>query len=168
MAILDAFALFSGALSAAGALTGQTVTGTNTSVVSTNSYDTQAGLVINTGGQSIDLGKGQNFEIEANVVTAFAGLTSLEIQFVSADDDALTTNVTVLGSSGAIPLASLGAGARVAIDVPKAPSNYAIRRYVGLRYVIVGIGSAGAVVAGFTPVSGELPQPSFKSGFAVN
>lgn len=166
MAIIDAFTLFSGTLSN-GVITGQTVTGTNTSVVSTNSIDTQAGLTLNTGGQSVDLGKGQEFDLQFNVTTAFAGLTSLELQYVSADDAALTTNVTVLGSSGAILLADLGAGKQHNLAVPKADPR-TVRRYVGCRYVIVGAGSAGAIAAGFTTISGDLPQPAFKSGFAIS
>jgi hypothetical protein len=165
MAILDALALFSGSISN-GAVTGQTVTGTDTSVVS-NSYDTQAGLTINTGGQSVDLGKGEEMDVEIDVTTAFAGGTSVEFQFVSADDGALSTNLTVLGSTGAIPTASVPAGTRITLDVPRCDPR-TLRRYVGVRYVLVGAMSAGAVSAGLTANAGDLPQPSFKSGYTVN
>jgi hypothetical protein len=166
MAILDALALFSGTI-ANGVITGQTVTGTDTSVIGTNSYDTQGGLTLNTGGQNVDLGKGQTFDTEFDVLTSFAGGTSVEFQFISGDNAALTTNTTVLGSTGAIPTASVPAGTRITLDVPRCDPR-TLRRYVGVRYVLVGAMSAGAVSAGFTPVAGDLPQPSFKSGYTVN
>jgi hypothetical protein len=166
MAIIDIFSLFSGSY-ASGALTGQTVTGTNTTVNGTGIYDTQAGLTLNTGGQSVDLGKGQEFDIEFDITTAFAGATSVEFQVVNADDGALATNATTLASTGAIALAQLTAAARIVVPVPKADPR-AVRRYLGVRYVIVGTGTAGAVVAGFTPLAGDLPMPTFKSGFAIS
>lgn len=165
MAIIDALTLFSGTLSG-GVITGQTVTGTNTSVVSTNSYDTQGGLTLNTGGQSVDLGKGQPFDVQFNVTTAFEGLTTLELQYISADDAALTSNVTVLGSSGPIALANLTAGKQHNLKVPKADPR-SVRRYVGTRYVIVGAGTAGAISA-VVPVDAGDPQSGFKSGFNID
>jgi len=165
MAILDAFSLFSGSY-ASGALTGQTVTGTNTTVNGTNVYDTQAGLTLNTGGQNVDLGKGQEFDVEFDITTAFVGATSVEFQIVNADDNALATNATTLASTGAVVLAQLTAGTRISVAVPKADPR-TVRRYVGVRYVIVGTGTAGAVTAGFTTLASDLPQPTYKSGFAV-
>ena len=165
MAIIDALTLFSGTISN-GVITGQTVTGTNTTVNGTNVIDTQGALTLNTGGQSIDLGKGNESYVEFDVTTAFAGLTSLELQFVNADDSALATNVTVLRSTGPIVLAQLGAGSRIALPIPKADPR-TVRRYVGVRYVIVGVGSAGAVSAAITTQPGDLPQSACKTGFAV-
>lgn len=161
MAIRDVLALFSGAYSS-GALTGQTVTGTDTSVVSTNSYDTRGGS-----SQTVDLGKGEPLEVPVNVVTAASGGTSVEFQFISADDTALTTNVTVLSSSGAIPVANLTAGKQVVIAVaPVDPRT--LRRYVGVRYVLVGAVAAGAYSAGFGHQEPDIPQPSWTSGFSVS
>jgi hypothetical protein len=164
MAILDSFGTFSGTVSAAGVIAGQTVTGTDTSVLSTNTYDTAGGT---SGAQAVDLGKGQPFDLDFFVLTAFAGLTTLEIQFVSADNAALSTNLTVIASSGAIALASLTAGKKVTLDVGKADPR-TIRRYVGVRYVIVGAGSAGAIFGAFTAGSADLPQPAYTSGFSIS
>lgn len=86
----------------------QTVTGTNTSVLSTNTIDL---------GTARDMGEGKDLYLRSQVGTAFAGATSVEIQAIVADDAALTTNVTVIGSSGAIPLASLTAAARFAVEL---------------------------------------------------
>ena len=147
----------SGAISAAGAVSVQTVTGTNTSVLSTNTIDLL---------QARDMGEGNDLlKLRAEVLTAFAGATSVEIQAIVADDAALSSNVTVIGSSGAIPLASLTLGARFAVELnPRIGSKG--QRYLGARYVIVGAGSAGAV---FTDFGSEYQdgQKFYPNGFAV-
>lgn len=146
----------SGAVSSTGAISAQTVTGTNTNVLSTNTIDL---------GVARDMGAGSDFlKVRSEVLTAFAGATSVEIQAIVADDAALTTNVTVIGSTGAIPLASLTLGARFAAEI-NARIGSKGQRYLGVRYVIVGIGSAGAV---FTDFGMEVQDnKAYPSGFAV-
>jgi len=147
--------LLSGAISGS-TITGQTVTGTNTSVLSTNTVDLL---------QARDMGEGQDLYLRAQVVTAVAGATSIEVQAIAADDAALTSNVTVIGTTGAIPLASLTAGARLAsaINVRLASKG---QRYLGARYVIVGTGSAGAFVCDLG-IDIQDGQKFYPSGFAV-
>ena len=153
----DARLLLSGALSAVdNSITGQTVTGTNTSVLSTNTLDLS---------QVRDLGEGTDLFGRFQVATAAAGGTSVEFQVIAADDAALTTNVTVIGSTGAIPTASLTAGARFACGVnPRIASKG--QRYVGLRYVIVGAMTAGVYVG---DVGAEIQdgQKFYPSGFTI-
>lgn len=146
----------SGAVSSTGAISAQTVTGTNINVLSTNTIDL---------GVARDLGAGSDFlKLRSEVLTAFAGATSVEIQAIVADDAALTTNVTVIGSTGAIPLASLTLGARFAAEI-NARIGSKGQRYLGARYVIVGIGSAGAV---FTDFGMEVQDnKAYPAGFAV-
>lgn len=147
----------SGGVSATGAVSGQTVTGNNTSVLSTNTVDLSVAR---------DIAEGNNMpKLRAQVMTSFAGATSVEIQAIVADNEALSTNVTVIGSSGAIPLASLTAGARFVVELnPRIASKG--QRYLGARYVIVGNGTAGVV---FTDFGLEVQdgQKSYPSGFAV-
>lgn len=149
--------IVSGAVSAAGAVSGQTVTGTDTSVLSTNTVDL---------GVARDLGEGIDMPVlRTQVMTSFAGATSVEIQAIVADNAALSTNVTVIGSSGAIPLASLTAGARFVIDLnPRIGSKG--KQYLGARYVIVGAGTAGAVFSDFG-LEVQDGQKAYPSGFAV-
>lgn len=163
MAVIDALAVFSGGFSAAGAVTSQTVTGTDTSVLGSNVYDTTGGSPT---GQNIDLGKGEDMDIVCRVLTAFSGGTSVEVQYVSADDTALGTNLTVLASSGAIAVASLPAGSQVVISVSPAQPR-AIRRYVGIRYVLVGAVAAGAVFTSLQDEHGDVPQPAYQSGYTI-
>jgi hypothetical protein len=90
------------------------------------------------------IGDGQGATLFAQVVTAFAGGTSLQIQLVSADDAALSTNPIVHYDTGAIALAALVAKARlIAVDLPY--GKY--RRYLGLKYTVVGTMSAGTLLA---------------------
>jgi hypothetical protein len=100
------------------------------------------------GGQNTKsgIGDGQDISLFAQVGTAFATLTSLNVQLVSADDSALSVNPIVHYDSGAIPVASLTAKARVVgLDLPY--GKY--RRYVGLKYVVTGTNaSAGTITAG--------------------
>lgn len=161
MAVLDAYTLLSGSISAANVLTGQTVTGTDTSVVSTNSYDTRGGL-----SQSVDLGLGTDLDILIRILTAWSGGTSVECQYISADDDALTTNVTVLASSGARPVAELTAGQLITLPMPP-KGNRTLRRYVGVRYVTVGAVAAGAVAAFIGLDADTVPGVYPTSGFTI-
>lgn len=146
--------MLSGSVSASGAVTGQTVTGTG-NVISTNVIDL---------GTNRDMGEGTDLWLRSQVTVAQAGATSVEIQVVVADDAAISSNVTVLGTTGAIPTASLTAGARFAAAVnPRLGSRG--QRYMALRYVIVGTSTAGA----FTGDIG-LEIQDFKTypvGFAV-
>lgn len=153
--ICDNNLLASGAISAAGVVSGQTVTGTG-NVLSTNTIDLL---------QARDIGEGSDFYLRSQVLTAVAGATSVEIQAITADDAGLTTNVTVVGSTGAIPVASLVSGARFACEVnPRLASKG--QRYIGVRYVITGTGTAGAFFTDFG-VEVQDGQKFYPNGFAV-
>jgi len=150
------------ALALSGSILGNTVTGQNVyassaSVLSTNTVDL---------GIARDIGEGSDFVFgRFEVTTAFAGGTSAEFQVIAADDAALTSNVTVIGTTGAIPVASLTAGARFACDVnPRIASKG--QRYLGLRTVNVGANTAGAI---YGDIGAEIQdgQKFYGSGFAV-
>lgn len=83
--------------------------------------------------------------------TAFAGATSLEVRLVSDSTADLATSPTVHVSTGAIPVANLGANKVVAI-LPIPPADY--ERYIGLVYDITGTGTAGTVRAFLTQTPG--------------
>jgi hypothetical protein len=98
--------------------------------------------------------------------TAVTGGTSVEIQAIVADDASLSTNVTVVGSSGAIPVASLTAGARFAVEMnPRIGSKG--QRYLGARFVNVGANSAGSAMAHFG-LDIQDGQKFYPSGFSVS
>ena len=140
---------------AAGAWTPQTVTGAS-AVISTNVVDL---------GVARDIGEGTELSARVSVLTAFAGLTALTIEVVTADDAGISTNVTPISSSGAIPVARLTAGATFAVNIgPQLGSNG--HRYLALRYTPTGTGTAGAVVA---DIGADLQDGKkfYASGFSV-
>lgn len=134
--MIDNNLLVSGSISGS-TITGQTATGTDTSVLSTNTVDLL---------QARDIGEGQELYLRAECVTAASGGTSVEVQAIAADAANLTGNVTVIGTTGAIPVASVTAGARFAAKInPRLASKG--QRYLGVRYVFVGAVAAGAYLA---------------------
>lgn len=152
--IVDSNLILSGTI-VGNSVAGQTVTGTG-NVLSTNTAD----LLTNR-----DVGEGQDLFVRSQITTTFTGLTAMEIQVIVADDAALTSNVTVIGSTGAIPVAQLTAGARFAAGVNPRLRSIG-QRYFGVRYVITGTGTAGAV---FSDLGDALQdgQKFYSSGFAV-
>ena len=146
----------SGAVSAAGVVSGQTGYSAGTSVLSTNSVDL---------GSMRDIGEGKVLYGRFEVTIAGAGGTSIECQIIAADDAALTTSVDVIGTTGAIPIASLTLHSRFSCAInPKLASKG--QRYVGARYVSVGTTTAGSF---FADIGAEIQdgQKFYPSGFAV-
>jgi hypothetical protein len=111
-----------------------------------------------------DIGAGNDLYMYFTIPTAFAGGTSIQFQAVVADDAALSTNVTVVGSSAVIALASLTAGTRIAVRLnPQIASQG--RRYLGANYVVVGTMTAGAVTADIADDIAD--NKTYASGFSV-
>lgn len=153
--ITDALLALSGSITG-NTVTGQTATGTDTSVLSTNTIDLQTAR---------DLGEGGDVYGRFEVTVAGSGGTSVEMQVIATDAANLTGNVTVIGTTGAIAVASLTAGARFACAInPRLASKG--QRYVGLRYVTVGAVSAGAYY-GDIGLEIQDGQKFYGSGFAV-
>jgi hypothetical protein len=138
MAILDLTSLFS---------ENQAV-GTAASMLSTNVMRFPAtGTVMYEGARLVrDLGQGNELPLFIQVTEDFATLTSLTIDVVTADNAALSTNPVTLGSTGAIPVASLKAGFK---PNPRILPDGPIKEFLGL--VITRGGSnatAGKITAG--------------------
>lgn len=111
-----------------------------------------------------DIGAGNDIYMYFTIPTAFAGGTSIQFQAICADNAALSTNATVIGSSAVIPLASLTAGARIAVRInPQVASQG--RRYLGANYVVVGTMSAGNVTADIADDIAD--NKTYASGFSV-
>ena len=162
--ITDKLTIFSGAVSSAGVVTGQAITGA-ASVVSTNSYDTGPRAI--GGNQAVKLGAGESLYVCVNIRTAPTDPTSVAFQLIQADDAALTSNVQVIVDSGTIAIASLVAGTNIELEFRR-PNPLAAKRYVGVRYVITGTNTnAGtyfaAMVADFAG-----PQTSYASGYTLS
>lgn len=160
--ILDNFLVFSGAISAAGVLSGQAANGAG-NVLSTNTVDL-APLAIG-GNQVGDTGAGERLQVEFSILTAPTVGTSVQFQIIQADDAALTSNVQVLSQTDAIPIASLPAGTLLAMWVDRA-APYAPKRYLGLRYVNVG---AIATFSVFASIVKDMQDKAtyYKSGYTI-
>jgi hypothetical protein len=87
---------------------------------------------------------GSPISVFAQVMQAFSGGTSLQISVVSADDAALTTNAVTHFTTAVIPVASLTAGL-FALATRLPPQK--MRKYLGLKYTVVGTMSAGTILA---------------------
>lgn len=100
----------------------------------------------------LDQGEGWPFYFYASVAVAATsgGAATLALQVVTADNEALTTNPTVLLTTPTYALAAVGpAGARLAmIAIPK---GLLYQRWLGVRQVVGGVAfTAGSVNAFFT------------------
>lgn len=157
--ILDAALLLSGAVSASGVLTGQAIAGAG-SFVSSNTVDA-APLALN---QAPDLGSGEQLNVSFSVLTAPTVGNSVQFQVIQADDAALATNVEVLSSTDAVPIAKLPAGTVVKLAINPAPG--AAKRYIGTRYVTVGaIATCSIAAAIVKDVQGK--GTAFKGGYSL-
>jgi hypothetical protein len=88
-------------------------------------------------GVNRDIGQGTDLFLVfmTKVAVTAAGAATVTFEAVTADDGALTTNVTVLGSSAAIGKAALPIGAMIAFKIPPQFGTLG-RRYLGGRYTI--------------------------------
>lgn len=114
-------------------------------------------------GSKRDIGSGEKLEIFINVDVSFAGGTSVEFQVVTADDAGISTNVTVRGSTGAIPLASLIAGFSTYLDVPNVAGTG--QRYMAIRAVGVGTFTLGSFSARI--VKDTVDAKVYASGWTI-
>lgn len=112
-----------------------------------------------------DIGEGENLYMNFCVPTALTGGTSVKFEVVVADDAAISSNVTVVGSSDAVAAASLVAGFNQAVRINPIIGSLG-KRYLAARYTIVGTFSAGAVIADIV-LDVQDGKKSYASGFAV-
>lgn len=162
--ILDNFALLSGAISAAGALSGQLLTANST--VSTNSMD--MGPLTIGGNQPGDIGAGEALALEFSVLVAPTAVTTVRFELIQADDAALTSNVQVINRTDDYAIATLAAGTLVPLHYDRA-APYAPKRYIGARYVATGGTTLASmsVVAAVVKNLQDVKNIFYKSGFAV-
>lgn len=153
--LLDANTILSGSLSAAGVITGQAVTATG-NTVSTNVYDLGVGR---------DLGKGEALEIAIQVTVAPLGGTTVQFALVESDDAAVSVNPQVIVQTDAFAIAVLTAGTQVPLHWDRA-APYVARRYISLRYTLVGTFTAGSYFANITKSIAD-PGTYYANGFAV-
>lgn len=152
---VDANLALSGSISG-NTITPQAVSGTDTSVLSTNTVDLSVAR---------DMAEGAPLFGRFEFIAAASGGTSIECQVIAADAANLTGNVTVLGTTGAIAVASITANSRFVCAVnPRLASKG--QRYLGLRFVNVGAVTA-ATAYGDIGIEIQDGQKFYPSGFSV-
>jgi hypothetical protein len=168
--IFDVFSsnnVISGTVPQSGAITGQAARPVaGTPVVSTNAID----LV-----QARDIGEGGDLYVCFTIVSAYNTLTSLEMEVIVADDDALTTNPTAVGSSGRILLADGLSTANSQFYVrinpaalkPSAFGGALGRRYLGARYHTTGSTPTTGSICAYLTMDIQDGRKFYASGFAV-
>jgi hypothetical protein len=164
--MLDGLLQFSGTAGLASAMTDSPTTGTQQS---TNVLD-----LLNA--RDLGIGDDPSLELLIQIMTSFAGGTSLQVQLQGAPDNGSGspgTYVTML-DSGAIAEASLVAGRyilattvpRTLLPTPTGPSAaMALPRFLRLQYITVGTHTAGAL-AGFIVLDRE-DQVSYPPGIVI-
>jgi predicted RecA/RadA family phage recombinase len=164
MAVVDAFTHIFGSFDAAGNVVAQNIFSAGAAVVSGSSIDTTGATKQL---QAADLGEGQPLYLNVTFINAVVGGTGVDVQVISADDAALTTNVTVLAASGPIATAALKAGSKVSVPIGKYDPR-ALRRYVGGQVVSAGTTTAGSINGGIGPFTGDRSkQQNYQSGYAI-
>lgn len=153
--ILDSLLLFSGGSGGIGNNDGATDSPTSGTQASSNVIDLGVTLGIPSyanGGGARDLGTGDDpaLKIVAQVNTAFAGGTSLQLIIQGAPDDGSggIGSYTTMYTGPAVVEANLIAGARIAdIDLPRVVPGQALPRFLRVEYISVGTHTAGKIEA---------------------
>lgn len=120
------------------------------------------GDVIDLGG-AVNLGSGDYCDFYVSVDTAITGATSVEFKLMSDAIAAIDPSTgTVHGTTGAIPVASLTAGAIFGFQLPK---GFDYERYLGLVVTVVGTVTAGKINAGLAAEIGGWRAIASNTGF---
>ena len=112
-----------------------------------------------------DMGEGGDLYMNFAMTEAFAGGTSTNFEVIIADNAALSSNVVVIGASGAIATADLTLGKNVAVRLNPQIASLG-KRYLGARYTVSGTNSAGKVTADIV-MDVQDGKKFYASGFTV-
>jgi hypothetical protein len=112
-----------------------------------------------------DIGEGHDLYMNFAVTEAFAGGTSTNFEVIIADNAALSSNVVVIGASGATVTADLTLGKNIAVRLNPQIGSLG-KRYVGARYTVSGTNTAGKVTADIVETIQD-GKKYYASGFSV-
>jgi hypothetical protein len=161
--ITDRLLVVSGTNNPGSAITGQgpiTADANSTDVISLATVTT---AIANNGGAR-DIGMGENLFMVFTVVIAFAGTGSVNLQVVTDDNEALSSP-TVIGSTGAIAVASLTAGAQFVVAIPPRIASLG-EQYLAARYTVASSPTTGTILAQIVE-DVQDGRKFYRSGFSV-
>lgn len=115
--------------------------------------------------QARDMGEGQDLYMNFALTAAFTGGTSTNFEVIIADNAALSSNVVVVGASGAVATADLTLGKNIAVRINPIIGSTG-KRYMGARYTVSGTNTAGTVTADIV-TDIQDGKKFYASGFAV-
>jgi hypothetical protein len=151
--ITDVLLTVSGSNNPGSAISGQAITAT---AVSTNTIDL---------GTARDIGEGEGLAMVFTVIQAFNSLTSLTMNVITDDNDALSSG-TVIGSTGAVALANLTAGKQYVVRLPAQIASLG-ERYLGASYTVVGSSPTQGSILAQIVVDIQDGKKFYTSGFSV-
>jgi|ERR1700679_554752 len=140
--IIDQFLVFDqGTYSTSTGMSGANQFASGATTTSTNTLDLLNARDIGAGTE----GDHTNLTVEFLITTAYTGGTSVNFQILGSTNNSA---YTVYAETGAIPIASLGAGKIVRLKMPTInPDGGPLPRYLQCQYVNAGANTAGAVIA---------------------
>ena len=106
------------------------------------------GVAAGAGARDLGIGDDPALKVLVEVLTAFTGGTSLQVNLQGAPDSGTGTEgtYTTYVSGPVIAEANLIVGSRLLeIDIPRPPAGVALPRYLRLQYVTVGTHGAGSL-----------------------
>lgn len=112
-----------------------------------------------------DIGEGHDLYMHFDISETFTGGTSTNFEVIIADNAALSSNVVVIGSSGAIATAGLTATTNIAVRLNPQIGSLG-KRYLGARYTVSGTNTAGKVTADIVETIQD-GRKFYASGFSV-
>lgn len=120
------------------------------------------GDVVDMGG-AVNVGSGDYCDFYVSVDTTITGATSVEFKLMSDAQAAIDPATgTVHGSTGAIAVARLTAGAIFGFQLPK---GFDYERYLGLVVTVVGTATAGKINSGLAAEIGGWRAIQSETGY---
>ena len=123
-----------------------------------------SGTIVST--DSIDLltanrNVGRSFPMRMHAVmgAALAGATAVQAQVITSANGNLSTP-TVIATGPVVAVAAAVAGAEI-LDVNIGGTA---QRYLGVQYILTGVGSAGTVTAHVVAETDNMPYPAMNTG----
>ena len=161
---IDQLSVVAGTVPATGSMTGLALlTTAAATAVSTDAIDL---------GIARDIGEGDELFFMIHVIAAVTTATSVQWDAIYASNAALTSDVVVAGSTGAIPVSVLTAGSVHTISVNPVlrynatTDSSKAARYLGLRYIVIGTAGAGSY-CGYITLNPQDGKKFYASGFTV-